>query len=66
MQIKDGAKYLYNHICCALRIRRYCDTSNKKKVTASKECLELWKTDGGRSLVQICYKNILAIHPISV
>jgi len=29
------------------KIRRYCDPS-KKKVTASKECMELWKTDEGR------------------
>jgi len=35
-----------------LRIRRYCDPS-KKKVTASKECMELWKTDEGRVLVEL-------------
>ena len=34
-------------------MRRYCDPKYKKKITASKDVLQLYSTESGRNLLEI-------------
>ena len=69
----EGSPQSPTHVTYSLpRIRRYCDITSKKKVTASKECLELWKSETGRplassipNLYNFCSSATLFIHETS-